>query len=176
MKTLSGNKIVMIVAYRDFRDEEFDKPFAALTEAGASVTVASSQRGTAIGMLGKHVEVNRLIGDIAASSFDAVVFIGGAGAKEYFDDPLAHRIARDAVAMGKPLGAICIAPAILANAGVLKGKQAACFPSVTPILEKAGALVQKKPVVRDGKLFTADGPQSAGSFAAALFEALALRP
>jgi len=172
VKMLAGKNIVMVIAYRDFRDEEFFKPYAALTEAGATVIVASSQLGKAKGMLGKPVEVNTLIGDVVASNSDAIVFVGGSGAQEYFNSPVAHRLAQDAVFLKKVLGAICVAPATLANAGVLKGKQVTSFPSVKPVLGKAGALVKNQPVVRDGLLITADGPQSAGEFAAALVEAL----
>ena len=172
MKKLAGKKIVMVIAYRDFRDEEFFKPFTTLSEAGAAITVASSNLGKAKGMLGQSVEVNALIGDVVAANFDAVVFIGGSGAQEYFNSAPAHRLAQDAVFLKKVLGAICIAPATLANAGVLKGKQVTGFPSVKPALGKAGALIKNQPMVRDGTLITADGPQSASEFAAALVEAL----
>ncbi len=172
VKTLAGKKIVMVIAYRDFRDEEFFTPYSVLKEAGAEVTVASSQLGKAKGMLGKSVEVNVVIGTVVATNFDAIVFIGGAGAQEYFNNPVAHRIVQDAVFHRKVLGAICIAPVTLANAGVLKGKKATCFTSVKPLIGKAGAIIQNQPVVRDGILITADGPQSASHFAAALEEVL----
>ena len=172
VKTLAGKKIVMVIAYRDFRDEEFFTPYSVLKEAGAEVSVVSSQSGKAKGMLGKWTEVNALIGAVAATNFDAIVFIGGAGAQEYFNSPVAHRLAQDAVFHRKVLGAICIAPVTLANAGVLKGKKATCFSSVKPLIGKAGALVQNQSVVRDGFLITADGPQSASDFAAALVEIL----
>lgn len=172
VKTLAGKKIVMIIAFRDFRDEEFFVPFSALKEAGAEVIVASSHEGKAKGMLGKTADVNTLLGDVAATNFDAVVFVGGSGAQEYFNSLTAHRLAQDAVSNQKVLGAICIAPETLANAGVLKGKKVTGFPSIIPVLGKAGALVQKQPVVRDGSLITADGPQSASGFASALLEAL----
>jgi len=172
VKTLAGKKIVMIIAYHDFRDEEFFTPFSVLKEAGAEVMVASSQQGKAKGMLGKSVEVNTLIGDITVTNFDAIVFIGGTGAQEYFNSPIAHRLAQDAVFQRKVLGAICIAPVTLANAGVLKGKKATCFSSVKPLIGKAGALIQNQSVVCDGSLITADGPQSASGFAAALVAAL----
>lgn len=172
VKTLSEKKVVMVIAFRDFRDEEFFKPFSALTDAGAEVRVASSQLGKAKGVLGKTVEVNALIGDIVVSQFDGVIFVGGTGAQEYFNSPVAHRLAQDAVLNKKVLGAICIAPATLANAGVLKGKKATCFSSVKPVLGKAGALIQNEPVVRDGAIITADGPQAAGGFGATLIEAL----
>jgi protease I len=172
VKILAGKKVVMIVAYRDFRDEEFFTPYSVLKDAGAEVIVASSHEGKARGMLGKVVDVNRLVGDVAVTNFDAVVFIGGSGAQEYFNNPIAHRLAQDAVFYKKVLGAICIAPETLANAGVLKGKKVTGFASIKPALGKAGALLQNQPVVCDGSLITADGPQSASGFGAAVVEAL----
>lgn len=169
---LSGKKVAIIIAFHDFRDEEFVQPFVRLTQAGARVTVASSRRGTAEGMLGKTIKVEYLVADLAATNFDAIVFVGGGGAQEYFDNPAAHQLARDALQQGKVVGAICVAPAILAHADLLKGKQVTGFPSILPDLRKAGATVNQTPVVRDGTLVTADGPQSATPFAAALIEAL----
>lgn len=172
MNASSGKNVVMIIAFRDFRDEEFAKPAAALKQAGATITVASSHRGTAEGALGQRVPVDILIGELVVSNFDGIVFVGGPGSQEYFKNPTAHQIAKEAVAQGKVLGAICIAPATLAEAGVLDGKHATSFPSVQPTLKKAGALVESRGVVRDGKLVTADGPASAAAFGGKLVEVL----
>jgi len=64
-----------------------------------------------------------LISKINIDNYDAVVFVGGGGATEYFNDSIAHKIVKESIAKGKVLAAICIAPNILANAGVLKGKK-----------------------------------------------------
>lgn len=172
MNSLSGKNVAMIIAYQDFRDEEFTQPFTVLSGAGATITVASSKRGTAKGMLGKKVEVQQLLAELDAAKYDAVIFIGGPGAQTFFKDSAAHKLARDAVKQGKVVGAICIAPAILAYAGLVEGKQMTGFSSILPDLRKAGAKVTAEPVVRDGKLITADGPAAAAKFAAALLEAL----
>lgn len=172
MDKLTTPNIVMIIAFRDFRDEEFAKPAATLKQAGATLIVASSQLGTAEGMLGLRIPVDKLIGDVQVEDYDAVVFVGGTGAQGYFKDPVAHRIAREAVAQGKVLGAICIAPVILAEAGVVAGKRATAFPSTQAALRKAGAIVAPRGAVTDGKLVTADGPASAQAFADKLAETL----
>lgn len=176
VKTLAGQKVAMIVAFRDFRDEEFYMPYNSLKSAGASVVVVCSKMGRAAGMLGKTIEVNARLDAVAATDFNGIIFVGGGGARDYFHDPVAHRLVQDAFARNKVVGAICIAPAILAHAGVLKGRKATGFQSILPVLTKAGALVQDQPVVRDGKLVTADGPQSASGFASAVVEALSVTP
>jgi protease I len=173
---IKGKKVVFILASRNFRDEEFAAPSEALRAAGAQITVASSKKGPLQGMLGRVATADILVKDIVVQDYDAVIFVGGSGAQEYFDDAVAHRIAKEAVAADKVLGAICIAPATLANAGVLKGRKATCFPSVAGVLRKGGATVSADAVVRDGRLVTASGPEAAARFAEALLAALRPAP
>ncbi|MBU1486563.1 DJ-1/PfpI family protein, partial [bacterium] len=105
--------------------------------------------------------------------YDAVLFIGGGGSRQYFDDIDAHWIARQAVGEEKILGGICSAVSILANAGVLKGKRATAFSSEGPNLRAKGANYTGAAVEIDGKIITANGPQSATKFGQAILEALA---
>ena len=96
-KNLENKKIVMIIAFRDFRDEEYFVPKEILEKAGAEIKTASNRIGTAIGTDGGNVKVDLLVSEInpaeladlqskssrdsiqSISSFDAVVFIGGPG-------------------------------------------------------------------------------------------------
>jgi protease I len=172
MGALTGKKVLLLIASQNFRDEEYAEPRKALEAAGATVTVASSKLGTARGMLGGAAKADILLRDAKADDYDAVVFIGGSGASEYWDDKAAHALARSAADAGKLVGAICIAPVTLARAGLLKGKRAAVYPSCEGDLRACGAALGKGPVERDGKLITAVGPQAAGAFAKALVEAL----
>lgn len=173
MKSIRGRSVVMIVASHDFRDEELKEPYTLLLHAGAAVKVASSRLSKMTGMLGTEVFPDMLVDDVDVMTADAVVFVGGSGAQEYFENPAALRIAREAVRANRWVGAICIAPAILANAGVLDGREAACFPSVAPLLRKNGAHVPARDTVRDGRIITASGPHVAREFGQALLEALA---
>lgn len=165
-----SKKAVLIVAHRDFRDEELQQPREVLEEGGVEVVVASSQPGIAQGKLGMTAKIDMTIDQINVDEFDIIAFIGGPGSAEYFDDATAHQIARGAVNEGKVLGAICIAPAILANAGVLEGKRATVFSSEISSLEAEGAVYTAKNVERDGKIITANGPEAATEFGEALLE------
>ena len=173
MQDLTGMDVLMVVASRNFRDEEYREPAEALAHAKAGIVVASSSRDVCQGMLGHTVTPELLLSDVDVSNYSAVIFVGGSGASEYFDNPTAHQIAQDTVAQGKLLGAICIAPSTLANAGVLKGKKATCYSSERKNLKTKGAKLVDEPVVRDGDLITADGPDSAHAFGRAVCEALA---
>ena len=172
MASIAGKKVLMIIASNKFRDEELFESRKVLSQAGAVTTVASSKVGTITGMLGGEAEATLDIKKVEASDYDAVVFVGGTGASEYFNDPTAHKIAQYTVAAGKVLGAICIAPSTLANAGLLKGKKATCYASEKANLIAKQANYTGKGVEVDGKIITADGPGSAKAFGQAILKAL----
>jgi len=172
MTNITGKKILMIIASDKFRDEELFKPRDILTAAGARITIASSKVGPITGMLGGKAQATLDIKQAKAVDYDAVIFVGGIGASEYFSDPTAHKIAIDAADSGKVVGAICIAPSTLANAGLLAGKKATCYVSEKSNLIARRASYTGKGVQVDGQFITADGPVSADAFGKAILTAL----
>ena len=169
---LKGEKALLIIASKNFRDEEYLETRAALEKAGAQVEVASSSLEEATGMLGAKAKADMLLKDADVAKYNTVVFIGGGGATEYFQNATALKIAQDAAAQGKVLGAICIAPVILANAGILKGRKATCFASGQKALTQHGAVFTNEDVTVDGKIVTGRGPKAAKKFGRALVELL----
>jgi protease I len=172
-KALSGKKIVMIIASQNFRDEELLDPKNILTEKGAKVTVASASLETAKGMLGAEVKPDMLTNQIKPEDWDAIILVGGTGASMYWDDSSIHSLVNEAVRQNKIVGAICIAPVTLANAGILSGKKATVYSSETQKLTGKGAECTGKDVERDGNIITASGPQAAKEFGNAIASALA---
>ncbi|HID96079.1 MAG TPA: DJ-1/PfpI family protein [Candidatus Latescibacteria bacterium] len=172
MAKLAGKKVVMIIAEKNFRDEELLRPKEILEGEGAEVKVASTSPKTATGMLGAKVEPDMLVNRLEVKDYDAVIFVGGSGSSQYWNDPAAHRIAREAVEGNKLLCAICIAPVTLANAGLLAGKRATVFSSETGKLRSKGVLYTGRSVETDGNIITAEGPQAAEEFGRAIAEAL----
>jgi len=172
-KKLDGRKVLFVIASSNFRDEEYSVPRAKLESLGAKVTVASSKLSESVGMLKKEkVKPDVLVSKVSATDFDAVVFIGGVGAKEYFKDKAALKLAKESFERKKITAAICIAPSILGNAGVLKGKKATVFASEATNLKNCGADYTGSPLEIDGNLITANGPNSSDTFADALVKAL----
>lgn len=172
-----NKKIAMIIAFRDFQDQEYFVPKGVLERAGAEVKTASAEKGTAIGAGGGEAEIDLLVSEIKPADFDAVVFIGGSGAVKYLDNEDSYKIAKETVFQNKVLGAICIAPTILAKAGVLSGKKATVWSgrldkSPIKILEQNGAEYVAVPVAVDGKIITANGPGAAQEFGEKINEAL----
>lgn len=172
MKSLAGKRVVLVIASQNFRDEEFSESYDLLTAAGATVKVACSKVTPARGMFGKTVTPDMTLADVRVADLDALVFVGGNGATEYYENPLARKLAVDMAHTQKILAAICLAPGTLANAGVLKGRRATCYVSAAPILERGGATVVRLPVIQDGNIITGNGPQAARAFAEALLKAL----
>jgi len=175
MKRLAGMKVLMVIAKSKFRDEEYAEPRAVLENEGVLITVASSSLDVAVGMLGLKVKPDILIGSAKEKDYDGIVFVGGGGAKEYFDSPVAHKLAQTFFKQGKLTSAICIAPATLANAGILKGKRATAFPSSESALRSHDALLTGEPVSVDGNVVTGVGPEAAKQFGEKLVEVLGSR-
>lgn len=172
-KVLEGKKVLMIIAQKNFRDEELAEPRAVLEAAGAQVTVGAASLRESVGMLGAQVKPDVALSEVKAADYDAVIFVGGGGATQYWQDPTAHRLAREAQEAGEVLGAICLAPGTLAGAGLLEGKKATAYASAKDACIKGGARWTGSHVEVDGRIITADGPQSARKFGEAIRDALA---
>lgn len=167
-----SDSILLVIAQNDFQDIEFKTVRGTLTDAGYKVSVAAPKRGAAIGVSGFWTDADLALSVAKASQYSAVVFIGGPGAKELFDLGDAHRLAREAVSEDKVLAAICLAPVILARAGVLTGKNATVYPSASHDLTDGGARYTGVDVEVDGKIITASGPEASSAFAQAIITAL----
>lgn len=167
-----AGKALMILAHDIFRDEEYERPRRILEAGGVEVTVASSSLGEAKGRFGLMAHVDMLVKDAVSDDYDAIIYVGGAGAREYFDDPAALKLARDFNASGKIVAAICIGPHTPAAAGVMKGRRATSFESEKDALVGFGVEFTGAPVEIDGNVITADGPESAEEFGKAILEAL----
>lgn len=157
-------KAVLVIAEQTFRDEEYLVPKEILARAGVEVATASTTTGEAVGKLGHKVRPDLLVSQIKVEDYDALVFVGGGGAAQYFADETAHKLARGFAQAGKVVAAICIAPVILARAGLLNGKRATVFPDGAPELTKAGAIYTAQKVERDGRIITGNGPEAAEAF------------
>lgn len=165
------SKVLSVISSIDFQDKEYEDSKNAIESAGHEIITASSTN-VANGKFGAQVEADVLLNDVNADDYDAVMFIGGPGSEEYFDDPTALNLAQDFFNASKLTTAICAAPAILANAGVLDGKNATCWAGVSEMLTDSGANYTGKDVEVDGLIITGDGPMSATKFGKAIANSL----
>ena len=168
-------KAAMIIASENFQDEELFGTKGVLDSAKVETVVASSRIGPIKGMLGGVAEARIPLNQLRVDDYDAIIFVGGSGAVEYFDNPVALNIAREAARKRKVLAAICIAPTILANAGVLTGVRATSYLSERERLVSVGAVYTGAPVEKDRLIITGTSPMAATLFGQAIVDALAGR-
>jgi protease I len=138
-------RVALLIAPSDFRDEEYFQPKVMLEAVGIQVsTVAKGNPDEVTGTNGGKAHIDAKFEDLTAEHYDGLVLVGGKGAYQYFDDSDVHALVQAFCELDKPVGAICIAPVILAKAGSLLGKRATVFPDGENDLEKEGALCIKK--------------------------------
>ncbi len=157
-------RAALIIAKEGFQDIELNGTRQALVNAGYEITLISTETGRCIGKFEGEEEATLALADLAVDTYDCIAFIGGPGAAALAENEEAKRIARDAVQAHIPLGAICVAPTILARAGVLKKKKATVCPGNEQILAEEGAQNTGKAVTVDGLIVTGNGPDAAAEF------------
>jgi protease I len=172
MTTKNAKSVLMVLAHHNFRDEEYKVARKKLEDIGAKITIASTVKNGASGNQGMRLNPDLLIDEVEPNQYDAVVFIGGTGASQYWHDLKAHEIARVAANNGKVVGATSHAPVILALAGLLKGKKVTSHISVFEKLMVHGAKYTGKKLEQDGNIITGSGPNAAKEFAEALAKSL----
>ena len=169
---LISKKVLMVIPPKDFRDAEYNEPRQVIENSGAEVKVASIQSGTSVGAEGTVVQIDLTVSEVSVEDFDAVVFVGGPGMAQIVDDESLQVLAKKFYDAGKLTTAICVAPAILAKAGIMSGKQATAWAGVKEDLENSGAVYTGEPVTVDGKIITGSGPSAAKEFGEKIVENL----
>jgi protease I len=161
-------KVLIVIPPEKFRDEELAEPVAALTKAGIPFEISSTRRGTCTGMLGAKATATLSLDEVDPKAYDGIMIIGGGGTQAHlWDDDMLQPIVRFFSDKMKVVGAICLAPVVLARAGILKGKKATY--SENPVsfreMKAGGAVLVNQPVVTDTRIVTANGPSAAKAFA-----------
>ena len=108
--------------------------------------------------------------ELEIDSFGAIVLPGGGlGTENLAADQRVLATLRAFAESDKFVAAICAAPTVLAQAGVLKGRRATCYPACAEALGKA---YDEAPVIADGHIITSQGPGTAMLFALVLVQHL----
>ncbi len=157
-------KVVFVLAQKDFRDEEYFETRASLDSKGIFSSVASLVKGVCTSKEKKQVNSQFNLAEVDINEFEAIIFVGGIGASDYFFNDEAHHLAQKFLAQNKFVCAICIAPRILAEAGILHNKTVTSYESVAESIKSKGGNWTGKNVEVDEKIITANGPESSWQF------------
>ena len=167
-------KALMVIPGADVQDDELTITKTLLENAGIKTVVAGPELKTVNGMLGGSFEPDIAVADANPADYTTIVFIGGNGSFALYEDANIHALIKTFDAQGKIIAAICAAPGILANAGVLEGKEATCYPyePISTLLTNKGAVYLDKPVVVSDRVITGNGAEASEAFAGAIIKAL----
>lgn len=176
-QTLAG-KTVAVLAADGFEQVELTEPVKALKEAGAKVEIVGLKAGEIQGFnhfdKADTVRVDRVVGEADAGAYDALMIPGGAHSPDQLRvDEDVRRFVRTMFDSGKPVAAICHAPWVLIDAGVVEGRRLTSYHTLRTDLRNAGAEVVDEEVVVDEGLVTSRKPDDLPAFCAAMVEEFA---
>lgn len=165
---LSGKKVAILAA-DGFEEVELTKPKKALEDAGARTTVVSLKPGEIQGMnhadKGEKVPVDQTLAEAKPQAFDALMIPGG------LMNPDALRSTEEALEFvrhffreGKSVAAICHAPWVLIDAGVVRGRTLTSWPAIKTDVRNAGGNWVNHEVVVDNGLVTSRKPDDIPAF------------
>lgn len=166
---------ILIMSTHGFEQSELETPLNKLRDVGATVHVATLDgqeiRGWDKSDLGRSVPADLRIADADAADYDALVLPGGQ------INPDLLRVEHDAVDLvrafehsGKIIAAICHAPWLLIEAGIIKGREATSYSSISTDVKNAGAEWIDAPVVVSERIITSRNPDDLDAFVQTIIE------
>ncbi|APY00069.1 protease I [Lacinutrix venerupis] len=170
-----NRKTVAILATNGFEESELREPKKALEEAGADVHIVSLEKGEikswADGNWSNTYKVDKTLDEVSQSDYNALMLPGGVINPDLLRrEEKAVSFVKSFFENHKPVGAICHAPWLLAEAGVLEGRKVTSFNSIKTDIENAGAKWYDTDVVCDHGLVTSRNPDDLPAFNAKLVE------
>lgn len=178
MDTPILNKRVAILAADGFEQSELEGPMHALEEAGAHVSIVSPKPDFIEGMhhadKGDRFDVDIPLENAREEDFDALMLPGGLMNPDTLrSNPAAVDFVRGFAAAGKPIGAICHAPWVLIEAGLVQGRRLTSWPAIQTDVKNAGGNWVNEEVVVDNGIVTSRKPDDIPAFSAKLVEEIA---
>ncbi len=153
-----------MISADNFEDTELLVPYYRLKEEDVDVDIVSMKKGMIKGKHGYEVSVDKTLIEVTPEEYDILVLPGGRAPETIRKQREAVDIAKHFFETNKPVFAICHGPQTLITAGLLKGRRATCYQSVSQEMKNAGARYEDKEVVIDGNLVTSRQPSDLPAF------------
>jgi protease I len=185
-------RALIVIPSRDFVYSESNTVRTQLANYGVACDIASTTLAEcqpvpqAPDAPAQPVKPDLLLADVKVADYDAIYFCGGRGVEEYAGEgrfsPQARRLIEEALSANRTVAATGIGVVVLAEADVLGGREAACYPYGHPPgvyarrIEARGAICSEQAVVEDGPFLTSRGPQDMLPFIRALLKRLRIEP
>lgn len=161
-------KRVLCILENGFEEIETVAPVDLLRRAGLEVVMAGVRSLTPTGRSGITIQADALLEEIDLNGFDVLFLPGGPAVMELRKNPQVLDLIRSYAEQGKMIAAICAAPLLLKDAGILEGKAfTAHFSTQAELPSTTG-----ESVVEDGNLITSRGAGTAVEFGLALIAKL----
>ena len=163
------NRRVAILTTDGFEQVELEEPLGALKAAGAEVSIVSLNAGQIVGMnhmeRGTPITVDMPLDEADPKDFDALLIPGGLYNPDALrSTPSAIEFVRHFAEEGKPIAAICHAPWVLIEAGIVKGRRLTSWPAIQTDVKNAGGYWMDEEVVVDNGLVTSRKPDDIPAF------------
>ena len=175
--TTLDNRRVAILTDNGFEEVELTSPKQALEEAGAIVDIVSMQevvKGWNHDHWSIELDVTASLKEASPEDYDALMVPGGVMNPDSMrQHPEYVAFAQHFLETGKPVAAICHAPQLLIETGMLSGREMTSFPSIKTDLKNAGVIWEDKEVVVDNGLVTSRSPKDLDAFNSAMIEEFA---
>lgn len=163
-------KTALVILAESFEEIEAISTIDILRRAGVETTVAACHDNRFVtGRNGIRIVADELFTTVLDQRFDLLVLPGGPGVRHLRKDPRVIERVRRQENDGGLIGAICAAPTLLHDAGLLDGRRYTAHPSVANELK---AIDESSSVVVDERIITSRGAGTAVDFALALVEKL----
>ncbi|WP_445442211.1 type 1 glutamine amidotransferase domain-containing protein [Clavibacter sp. km1a] len=176
-ESIQGRTVAFLLT-DGFEQVELTEPWKAVQEAGGTPVLVSPKADTVQGL--DHIDkadtfdVDVQVKDANAADYDALVLPGGVvNADDIRVDADAVAFAKAFFTAGKPVAAICHAPWLLIEAGVVDGRRMTSYPTLATDLRNAGAEWVDEEVVVDSGFITSRNPGDLPAFNAKLIEEIA---
>jgi 4-methyl-5(b-hydroxyethyl)-thiazole monophosphate biosynthesis len=161
---------VLVILAEGCEEIEAVTPVDVLRRAGATVTLAALADGIHVtGRNGIMLHADTPLAAVENRDFDCVFLPGGPGVKQLRADPRVRNLVLRQHAAGRGLAAICAAPTVLHDAGLIAGRRFTAHPSV---VNELPATLAGERTVADGLILTSRGAGTALDFGLLLIEKL----